>query len=100
MEFSSRCQWNEGAPNIEVGGLLWYTDGSKVEIGVGAGVMDPNHTVSYLLGKNANIFQAEVFAIKKCSDIHMRNEYERSKNPALEGRLESLLLSGMTREQK
>lgn len=40
MEIPNRSQWSEGGPWR--GGLVWYTNGSKMESEVGAGVTGPN----------------------------------------------------------
>lgn len=63
MEIPSRNQWNEGGPNIKVGGLASHTDGPKMESGIGAGVMGPKLKLAISMGKNASIFQTEVYDI-------------------------------------
>jgi len=48
-----------------------YTDGSKMEGGVGAGLYctDPELGLSYKLPSDCSIFQAEVFAIRKSAEV-------------------------------
>ncbi|XP_043660731.1 uncharacterized protein LOC122624986 [Drosophila teissieri] len=48
-----------------------YTDGSKMEEGVGAGIYctDPDMRLSYKLPSQCSIFQAEVFAIGKAAEL-------------------------------
>jgi hypothetical protein len=38
IRFPDRSEWNEGFQPDKKGGLIWYTDGSKMERGTGAGV--------------------------------------------------------------
>ncbi|XP_044249365.1 uncharacterized protein [Drosophila takahashii] len=48
-----------------------YTDGSKMEGGVGAGLYctDPKIRLSFKLPNDCSIFQAEVFAIRKAAEV-------------------------------
>jgi ribonuclease HI len=57
----------DGRFQPERGALVWYTDGSKMKEGVGAGVYGPNCRISKPLGKTPSIFQAEVHAIELCA---------------------------------
>uniref|UniRef100_T1I2I9 RNase H type-1 domain-containing protein n=1 Tax=Rhodnius prolixus TaxID=13249 RepID=T1I2I9_RHOPR len=52
-----------------LGDSMWYTDGSKMEEGVGAGVygVKPKCSFSVSLGKLATVFQAELAAIRFCA---------------------------------
>ena len=45
--------------------LVWFTDGSKMREGTGAGVygLSVGQRPSFSLGKYATVFQAEIFAI-------------------------------------
>ncbi|XP_073978772.1 uncharacterized protein [Rhodnius prolixus] len=62
-----REAWRRGPP--VVGDSMWYTDGSKMEEGVGAGVygVKPKCSFSVSLGKLATVFQAELAAIRFCA---------------------------------
>jgi len=54
-----------------------YTDGSKLEGGVGAGLYctDPELRLSYKLPNDCSIFQAEVFAIRKAgADVNVNRK--------------------------
>jgi hypothetical protein len=54
-----------------MGGLIWYTDGSKTGKGTGAGV--------YCCGtriKLTTVFHAEVYAIKVCANENMDRKYK------------------------
>jgi hypothetical protein len=52
-----------------VKGLVWFTDGSRIAEGTGAGVygQSVNRRLSIPLGKHATVFQAEVYAILACA---------------------------------
>jgi len=49
-------------------GLVWFTDGSKMMEGTGAGVYGQSlgRRLSIPVGKHATVFQAEVYAILAC----------------------------------
>ncbi|KAH8251992.1 hypothetical protein KR032_001795 [Drosophila birchii] len=51
-----------------------YTDGSKMEGGVGPGIYctDPETRLSYKLPSQCSIFQAEVFTIRKVAELAQR----------------------------
>jgi hypothetical protein len=51
-----------------VKGLVWFTDGSRTAVGIGAGVhgQSVNRRLSFSLGKHATLFQAEVYVILAC----------------------------------
>jgi len=55
--------------NPAVKGLAWYTDGSKMREGTGAGVFGQSvgRRLSFSLGKYATVFQAEIYAILACA---------------------------------
>jgi ribonuclease HI len=64
-----REDWTRGpAAPPEVKGLVWYTDGSKMREGTGAGVYGQSvkRRLSYPLGRYTAIFQAEIYAILAC----------------------------------
>jgi ribonuclease HI len=61
-------EWTKGpAAPPEVKGLVWFTDGSKME-GTGAGVYGQSvkRRLSYPLGRYTTVFQAEIYAILAC----------------------------------
>jgi hypothetical protein len=67
-----------GAPP-EVKGLVWYTDGSKMRAGTGAGVYGQYlRKLSFSLGRYATVFQAKIYAILACVyDIQLQNRLEK-----------------------
>jgi hypothetical protein len=52
----------------EVKGLVWYTDGSKMKEGTGAGVYGQSVKIrlNFSLGRHTTVFQAEIYAILAC----------------------------------
>jgi ribonuclease HI len=75
----SRTEWKpEEVPD---GGraVQWYTDGSKTESGVGAGIYGdckPACSKSYSLGRYPTVFQAEVYAILCCVSVNLERGYK------------------------
>ncbi|XP_017464533.1 PREDICTED: uncharacterized protein LOC108357952 [Rhagoletis zephyria] len=65
-KFASRSDWNQEDFGY-LQGLTVFTDGSKMECGVGAGVFieQYNLKLSFRLPDYAGVFQAETFAIKE-----------------------------------
>lgn len=49
--------------------LNWYTDGSTISSGVGAGVYGPNTRISEPMGSWPTVFQAEIQAIIICARV-------------------------------
>jgi ribonuclease HI len=77
----TREDWikGQGTPP-EVNGLVWFTDGSKMKGGTGAGVYGQSlrRRLSFSLGKHATVFQAEIYAILACVyEIQSLNRSER-----------------------
>jgi len=66
------------APAVK--GLAWYTDGSKMRDGTGAGVFGQlvGQRLSFSLGKYATVFQAEIYSILACAhEVQSQNRPER-----------------------
>ena len=63
-----RDNWCQNVP-AKSGHLDWYTDGSKTDSGVGAGIYGPNTTASIAMGRWPTVFQAEVYAISVCATL-------------------------------
>jgi hypothetical protein len=77
----TRKDWTKGpgAPP-EVKGLVWYTDGSKMRDGTGAGIYGQSlrRRLSFSLGRYATVFQAGIYAILACVyDIQLQNRSEK-----------------------
>ena len=82
-------------PQLDRGSLVWYTDGSKMEEGVGAGVYGPGCRLFEGLGHSPTIFQAEIHAInlcaqrclskglKGCQHIYLLRQPSRTKSPKI-----------------
>jgi hypothetical protein len=53
---------------------VWFTDGSRTDSGIGAGVygIRPNRSFSFSLGKFASVFQTESYAITQCEYENIR----------------------------
>jgi len=63
-----------------VKGLVWFTDGSKMREGNGAGVYGQSvgQRLSFSLGRYATVFQAEIYAILACAyEIQSQNRLEK-----------------------
>jgi ribonuclease HI len=64
----------------EVKGLVWFTDGSKMREGTGAGVYKQSveRRLSFSLGRYVTVFQAEIYAILACvCEIQLQNRPEK-----------------------
>jgi hypothetical protein len=77
----TREDWTEGlgAPP-EVKGLVWFTDGSKMREGTGAGVYGQSlrRRLSFSLGRYTTVFQAEIYTILACVyEIQLQNRSEK-----------------------
>jgi ribonuclease HI len=76
-----RDDWTKGqGATPEVKGLVWFTDGSKMKGGTGAGVYGQSlrRRLSFSLEKYATVFQAEIYAILACAhEIQSQNRSER-----------------------
>lgn len=67
----SRSEWEQGGPFVDHRCLRWYTDGSKMATGVGAGVFGPNVKLSEPMGMWTTVFQAEIQAINLCARLNL-----------------------------
>lgn len=63
VRFPSREDWTGGQEVVLRSSQQWFTDGSKMESGVGAGVVGPKFKGHTPLCTDATVFQAEVHAI-------------------------------------
>ncbi|KAL0820148.1 hypothetical protein ABMA28_005307 [Loxostege sticticalis] len=67
VSIPSRDDWKRGPKPPDENTLIWYTDGSKMESGTGAGVYSKDTKLSEGMGKLATVFQAETYAIIMCA---------------------------------
>ena len=76
----TREDWTRSSGSLpEIKGLIWYTDGSKME-GTGAGVFGQSvkRRLSFSLGRYTTVFQAEIYAILACvHEIQFQNRPEK-----------------------
>jgi len=77
----TREEWNKGigAPHV-VKGLVWFTGGSKINEGTGAGYYGKSvgRRLSFYLGRYVTVFQAEIYAILACVyNIQFQNRPEK-----------------------
>jgi hypothetical protein len=78
IRLPERSEWNKGFEPDRKGGLIWFTDGSKTNTGIGAGVYcyGTRQKLSFSLGQYTTVFQAEVYAIKSCADENIDRHYK------------------------
>lgn len=60
---AGRNLWENGGPELHPGSIVFYTDGSKLNHQVGAGVTGPGINVSIPMGMWPTVFQAKIQAI-------------------------------------
>jgi len=76
----TREDWTKATCTPAVKGLNWYTDGSKMREGIGAGVYGQSvgRRLSFSLGRYATVFQVEIYATLACAhEVQSRNRPER-----------------------
>ena len=63
--------------------LVWFTDGSRADSGMGAGIygIRPNRSFSFPLGKFASVFQTEIYSIIQCAYENIRRAYKNKQVP-------------------
>ena len=51
--------WRDKDPELPKDALIWFTDGSRTDLGTGSGIygLKPNKSYSFSLGKFASVFQ-------------------------------------------
>ena len=76
---TNRSTWDNGGPKLESGTIMWYTDGSVIDGGTGAGLVGPNCRRSIALGAFPTIFQAEIYAIMACARINIEKGMRGAK---------------------
>ena len=71
-----REDWNPLRNILGSADIVWFTDGSKSDVGSGAGIYGekPRAKLFHTLGKFATVFQTEIFAILVCAQENIRRE--------------------------
>jgi ribonuclease HI len=73
--------WGKKDPVFPEGALIWFTDGSRANSGMGSGIfgLKPSRSLSFHLGKFATVFQAEVNAILQRAHGNIRRAYKNKR---------------------
>jgi len=73
--------WKNKDPVFPEDGLIWFTDGSRANLGTGSGIfgLRPNKSSGFPLGKFATVFQTEIFAILQCACENIRRAYKNKR---------------------
>jgi hypothetical protein len=66
--------WKYKNPAFPKDALIWFTDGSRADLGTGSGIfgLRPYGSLSFPLGKFATVFQTEIYAILQCACENIR----------------------------
>lgn len=102
VKIPTRKEWKEGNILRETDSVL-YTDGSKMDCGVGAGVFSESNNISkkYRLPDTSSVFQAEVLAIwKACKLSREDNSSRRSITVATDSQAAILALNSASISSK
>jgi hypothetical protein len=80
VKFPDKCEWQNRFNPDDNGGLVWYTDRSKINKGTGAGVyrwgLRKGHRFNLRL--HSTVFKAEMYAIKACIMENIEKGYAGS----------------------
>jgi len=70
--------WKNKDPVFLEDALIWFTDGSRANLGTGSGIFGfgPNRSFSLPLGKFERVFQTEIYAILQCALENIRRAYK------------------------
>jgi ribonuclease HI len=73
--------WRNKDPEVPKDALIWFTDGSRTDLGTGSGIygLKPNKSYSFSLGKFASVFQTEIYAILLCAYENIRRAYKNKR---------------------
>jgi hypothetical protein len=71
--------WRNKDPELPKDVLIWFTDGSRTDLGTGSGIygLKPNKSYSFSLGKFATVFQTEIYTILLCVYKNIRRAYKK-----------------------
>lgn len=75
----SRQVWESGGPYFRPGSIIFFTDGSKMNVGTGAGITGPGLNTSIAMGYCPTVFQAEILAILECASTCLERKYRFAK---------------------
>jgi ribonuclease HI len=73
--------WRNNDLNLPEDIIVWFTDGSRMDSGTGAGLygIRPNRSFSFSLDKFASVFQTEIYAIIQCAYENIRRAYKNKR---------------------
>ena len=73
--------WRKKDPELPKDALIWFTDGSRTDLGTGSGIygLKPSKSYSFSLGKFASVFQTEIYAILWCAYENIRKSYKNKR---------------------
>jgi hypothetical protein len=73
--------WRNKDPELPKDALIWFTGGSRTDLGKGSGIygLKPNKNYSFSLGKFASVFQTEIYAILGCAYENIRRAYKNKR---------------------
>jgi ribonuclease HI len=73
--------WRNKNPSFPEEVLVCYTDGSRTDSGTGSGIQGirPNRGYCFPLGKNATVFQTEIYTILQCAYENIRRAYRNKR---------------------
>jgi ribonuclease HI len=73
--------WRNKDPVLPKDMLIWYTDGSRTDLGTGSGIcgLKPNKSYNFSMGKFASFFQTEIYAILICAYKNIRRAYKNKR---------------------
>jgi ribonuclease HI len=96
----TREDWSKGTgiPPV-VKGFVWFTDGSKMKQGAGAGVSGQSvgRRLSFSLWRYATVFQSEIYAVLACvHEIHFQNRPEKYVNICSDNQADFKALEAVT----
>ena len=66
--------WRNKDPVLLKDALIWFTDGSRTDLGKESGIygLKPNKSYSFSLGKFVSVLQTEIYAILRCAYENIR----------------------------
>jgi hypothetical protein len=73
--------WRNIDPVLPKEALIWFTDGSRTDLGTGSGVygLKPNKSYNFSLAKFASVFLTEIYAILLCAYENIRRAYKNKR---------------------